>query len=105
MNIKNVVRYVSQFESHLSLLPGNAAYSELAPPKSYIDVRDFESPSHLASHLKYLMDHPKEYDSYLEWSKRYRVSNNSLVSKCKSCEISFLVFIQFSIANIHHESG
>ena len=62
------------------LLTGNAAYTEFAPPKSYIDVRDFESPSHLASHLKYLMDHPKEYDSYLEWSKRYRVLNNSLVS-------------------------
>ena len=63
-----------------SLLPGNADYSKLAPPKSYIDVRDFESPSHLASYLKYLMDHPKEYDSYLEWSKSYRVLNNSLAS-------------------------
>ena len=63
-----------------SLLPGNADYSKLAPPKSYIDVRDFENPSHLASYLKYLMDHPKEYDSYLEWSKSYRVLNNSLAS-------------------------
>ena len=63
-----------------SLLLGNADYSKLAPPKSYINVRDFESPSHLASYLKYLMDHPKEYDSYLEWSKGYRVLNNSLAS-------------------------
>ena len=70
---------VSLFDTHC-LLTGNAAFSEFAPPKSYIDVRDFVSPSHLASHLKYLMDHPKEYDSYLEWSKRYRVLNNSLVS-------------------------
>ena len=70
---------VSSIDIHY-FLPGNADYSKLAPPKSYIDVRDFESPSHLASHLKYLMDHPKEYDSYLEWSKRYRVLNNSLVS-------------------------
>jgi len=66
---------------------GNADYSKLAPPKSYIDVRDFESPSHLASYLKYLMDHPKEYDSYLEWSKSYRVLNNSLaVAMCDLCQ-------------------
>ena len=43
---------------HLNVVPivlGNASYSDILPPHSYIDVRDFPSPRHLADYIKLLV--------------------------------------------------
>ena len=44
---------------------------KVAPPHSYIDVRDFKSPKHLAEYLLYLDKNDDEYMSYFEWKKHF----------------------------------
>jgi hypothetical protein len=44
-----------------------------APPKSYINVYDFQSMSELAKYLDYLNKNDSEYNSYFEWRKTHRV--------------------------------
>ena len=44
---------------------------KVAPPHSYIDVRDFKSPKHLAEYLLYLDKNDAEYMSYFEWRKHF----------------------------------
>ena len=46
---------------------------KVAPPHSYIDVRDFKSPQHLAQYLLYLNNHHTAYMSYFLWKKHYQV--------------------------------
>ena len=46
---------------------GGADYKKRAPPKSYIDVMDFESPEHLAEFLLQLDKDDEEYLSYFWW--------------------------------------
>ena len=46
---------------------GGADYKKRAPPKSFIDVMDFESPGHLAEFLLELDRNDDEYLSYFWW--------------------------------------
>ena len=46
---------------------GGADYNKKAPPKSFIDVMDFESPGHLAEFLLDLDKNDEEYLSYFWW--------------------------------------
>ena len=48
-----------------------------APPYSYIDVRDFKSPKHLAEYLIYLDKNETAYMSYFDWKKDYDVVRQS----------------------------
>ena len=50
---------------------GGATYSELLPPNSYIDVRNFTSPRKLAEYLKYLDHNDDMYNSYFTWKNDY----------------------------------
>jgi len=52
---------------------GGADYSSIAPPHSYIDVRDYKSPLELSEHLQYLIDTPAEYLKYFWWKPHYKV--------------------------------
>ena len=44
---------------------------KVAPPHSYIDVRDFKSPKHLAEYLLYLDKNNDAYMSYFIWRKHF----------------------------------
>ena len=46
---------------------------KIAPPHSYIDVRDFKSPKHLAEYLRYLDKNENAYLSYFDWRRDYTV--------------------------------
>ena len=50
---------------------GNANYSDLLPPHSYIDVGDFASPRHLADYLKLLDANDRLYNEYFRWREMY----------------------------------
>ena len=52
---------------------GSNDVHKVAPPHSYIDVRDFTSPQHLAQYLLYLDKNNTEYVSYFYWKKHYEV--------------------------------
>ncbi|XP_033341191.2 alpha-(1,3)-fucosyltransferase C isoform X2 [Megalopta genalis] len=65
---------------------GGANYSVFAPPGSYIDALDFDSPKELAKYLKALMKNRREYAKYFEWKKHYRVDRSSRRAACNLCE-------------------
>ena len=46
---------------------GGANYTSRAPPKSYINVLDFENPKKLAEFLIELANDEEEYQSYFWW--------------------------------------
>jgi len=57
----------------IPIVYGSADYRSIAPPNSFIDVRDFESVSKLAEYLRFLNKNPKEYIKYLEWKNDFEV--------------------------------
>ncbi|QQP36011.1 Alpha-1_3-fucosyltransferase, partial [Caligus rogercresseyi] len=68
---------------------GLANYSALAPPHSYIDVRDFKSPKALGEYLTYLDKNDEEYLKYFKWRENYRVTDLRVaINKvlCDMCE-------------------
>lgn len=52
---------------------GNSNYTQLLPPNSYIDIRDFKDPQDLARYLYYINDHDDVYNSYFAWRMEYKV--------------------------------
>ena len=52
---------------------GGADYKRILPPRSYIDVADYNSPRDLADHLKRLDRDDEEYWQYFWWKEWYRV--------------------------------
>lgn len=66
---------------------GGANYSLIAPPKSFINALDFESPQHLAKYLKMLTQRPDEYIKYFKWKKYYKVSNPNELAICRLCRL------------------
>jgi len=49
---------------------GTSNIADFAPPNSYINAKDFESPKELAKYLKMLDKNDEEYEKYLEWKKK-----------------------------------
>ncbi|XP_072752705.1 alpha-(1,3)-fucosyltransferase C [Anoplolepis gracilipes] len=66
---------------------GGANYSQFAPPNSYVNALDFESPKELAAYLKYLSQDLRRYQSFLEWKKYYRVNVATKRAVCTLCEV------------------
>ena len=54
------------------IVMGGADYSKFAPPNSYINVIDFQSPKHLADYLKLLNENDDLYAHYFNWKKLLR---------------------------------
>ena len=61
-------------------------YKYRAPPNSYIDVTDFESPKKLAEYLKKVSGDRALYDSYMAWKKRRDVVTDTFkAATCSLC--------------------
>ena len=61
---------------------------KVAPPHSYIDIRDFKSPKHLAEYLLYLDKNDEEYMSYFLWKRHFTVTRGDIGIRkvfCKLC--------------------
>ncbi|XP_011503876.1 PREDICTED: alpha-(1,3)-fucosyltransferase C-like [Ceratosolen solmsi marchali] len=66
---------------------GGAYYSDFAPPKSYINALDFDTPKDLAKYLIQLSHNLTEYKTYFDWKKQYRVVQPKQRIICDLCEI------------------
>lgn len=64
---------------------GGADYAEYAPPNSYIDVADFDSPQDLANYLLLLNQNDALYQKYFAWKKEYQVIRRPLNGFCDLC--------------------
>lgn len=63
-----------------------ATLSRFLPPKSYIDVNDFETAEDLAKYLIFLEENPSEYIKYFWWRKHYKVIRFGDIPFCEICE-------------------
>ena len=78
---------------------------KIAPPNSYIDVRDFKSPKHLAEYLLYLDKNDTAYMEYFKWQRDYTVvaqgrSTTSLF--CRVCSYIYQHMNQSKTVNIRN---
>ena len=64
---------------------GGANYSEFAPPHSFIDIRQFETPKHLADYLIYLDGNQTAYEEYFYWRTQWAAKSTE--GWCKLCEM------------------
>ena len=73
---------------HNNVVPvvlGAYNYSELMPPNSYIDIKDFASPKELAEYLIMLDNNDELYNRYLSWKGVYEIVKHPPV-QCNLCE-------------------
>ncbi|XP_060069673.1 alpha-(1,3)-fucosyltransferase 7-like [Ylistrum balloti] len=59
--------------------------TELVPPKSFINLHDFDSIAHLGRYLIYLANNDTEFNSYFEWKKLYRLSLDTPMAAIELC--------------------
>ena len=67
------------------IVNGAADYTQFAPEGSFIHIRDFESPQHLAKYLQYLDKNQAAYEQYFEWRKTNVPSYTN--GWCQLCEM------------------
>jgi len=66
---------------------GLADYASIAPPKSFINVKDFKNVKKLAEYLLWLDRNPKEYAKYFEWKEDFEVADGDDFNIwCDMCE-------------------
>ena len=53
------------------IVMGGVDYSQYAPPHSFINVNNFNSPRELVTYLNYLDEHDDEYLTYFWWKDHY----------------------------------
>ena len=68
---------------------GGANYSEIAPPKSYINVEDFSTPNQLADYLQYLVRNQTAYEEYFQWKKYFKVYSTKSDQNRAMCQVCF----------------
>ena len=65
---------------------GFSNYSRILPPRSFIDVRDFESPKAPAKYLLLLDRNDSAYNEYFQWKEQYKCIKSVLLVGCRLCE-------------------
>ena len=63
-------------------------YKQIAPPNSYIHVRDFENPKHLAEYLHFLDKNDVYYNQYFLWKDFGELIDTKLT--CRICAMAHL---------------
>ena len=59
---------------NLNVVPvvlGYSNYTDILPPHSFVDVRDFDNPKALAVYLKMLNNNDSEYNKYFAWKETH----------------------------------
>jgi hypothetical protein len=67
---------------------GGGDYKTAAPPHSYINVQDFESPRALAQYLHHLSHNENDYYAYFKWKSRYKITSMENDASCTLCNIA-----------------
>ena len=76
-------------EHHLiPVVLGGANYKRYVPRMSVIDVRDYQSPEHLAKYLHQIDQNDTLFMEYFEWKKQYYIETAPRIDGfCRLCEI------------------
>lgn len=78
-------KFFQRMSDLVVVVRGGNDFLRTAPPRSYINVDEFESPQELAEYLHQLDQHDDEYLSYFAWQDQYEISTKS--NACRLCEM------------------
>ncbi|XP_055037069.2 alpha-(1,3)-fucosyltransferase 7 [Misgurnus anguillicaudatus] len=83
--------------------PPRGDYEEVAPPKSFIHVNDFNSTEELAKYLRSLTKDPEKYNAYFTWRQNYTVKlyTDWRERLCNICPL----YERFPIKKIYKDLG
>ncbi|ELU02470.1 hypothetical protein CAPTEDRAFT_25043, partial [Capitella teleta] len=71
----------------MPVVMGAVDYSNIMPPGTFIDVRDYRDPKDLASYLKYLDKHDEIYDRMLNKKRALKpIFKDYLPYECRLCK-------------------
>lgn len=70
----------------IPVVMGGGDYKKVAPPKSYINAKDFKSIADLAMYLKYLDQNATAYAEYFEWKRFFVVKTDFAIPMCNLCK-------------------
>jgi len=70
------------------IVMGGADYDSFAPPHSVINVKDFESPKHLAEYLSKLDKLDDLYERYFDWKNDFTVDLHPMDGWCDLCKLA-----------------
>ena len=79
---------------------GGANYSQVAPPHSFINALDFESPRKLAEYLNFLDKNSSEYLKYFQWKSGYTTSGYGAHIRPGLCRLCAILCNGFEITFI-----
>ena len=69
----------------IPIVYSGADMSRFLPPKSYINVEDYETVEDLAKYLKFLTKNPNEYIKYFWWRRYYKITRPQDIEFCAIC--------------------
>ncbi|XP_070495208.1 alpha-(1,3)-fucosyltransferase C-like [Chironomus tepperi] len=83
---EKLYRPLTQYVIPIVFNGGNT--TRFAPPKSYINANDYDTPEELVKYLKYLIDNPKEYVKYFWWKQHYTIKSHPTYpyTLCEMCK-------------------
>ncbi|KZS06744.1 Alpha-(1,3)-fucosyltransferase 7 [Daphnia magna] len=70
------------------IVMGGVDYTQFAPPHSFIDVKDFDSPKELAKYLLLLNETDSLYDRYFDWKPNFDVHLDTKQGWCHLCKLA-----------------
>ncbi|KAK4006377.1 hypothetical protein OUZ56_011530 [Daphnia magna] len=70
------------------IVMGGADYNRFAPPDSYINARDYDSPKNLAEYILFLDNTDTVYIRYFEWKKNFDILLPDYYGLCDLCRMA-----------------
>jgi alpha-1,3-fucosyltransferase len=88
VHVDSVLPYRPLLYDTVPTVMGGANYNKFAPPHSFINVRDFESPRDLANYLLMLNETDDVYAKYFEWKANFEVIQEVNFGLCDLCRMA-----------------
>lgn len=79
------------------IVMGGADYNRFAPPNSYINARDYDSPKKLAEYILFLDSTDSLYIRYFEWKKHFDILLPDHYGLCDLCRMAHDTTAAFKI--------
>ena len=80
--------YKPLYYDTVPVVMGGVDYQRFAPPNSFINVANYESPQKLAEYLMLLNESDDLYGRYFDWKKEYEIELNPMDGWCDLCQLA-----------------
>ena len=86
----------------IQIVGGSADYDKLAPDRTVIDEKKFDTPEDLATYLKLLMSREDLYTEYLRTKDNYRAQSQLDISQRSYCELCSMLHDPDKYQNLYY---